>query len=400
MIDNGTTLLLVDGSQFGYTVNLADNTFAIFTDPSGSFNGANKVDYIDTFVLWNMPGTIFFGSTLSNSLTIDPLYLAGKTNYPDKLQTLCVNRHILLLFGSLKTELWYDAGLPTFPFAELPGAYFEHGCEAIYSVASQDIDTYWLGQDFQGHGMVYRARGYECRRVSNHALEYQLRQMRAAGGKFSDAIGYIHQMDGHIFYVLSFPSGDQTWVFDVSTEQWSQRCWTDTDGNLHRDRSNCGTFLYGTNVVGDWENGTLYALDGNVYTDTVAGTVYPVTCVRTFPHIGQGETNLGGPGLVRPIETDGKRVKFNQFLLDMECGAVPLDAQGLPARVYLRWSDDRGRTFGNSMLQAAGAPGQYLTEPQWRGLGIARDRIFEIEHSIAGPAALNGAWIDAEVLGT
>jgi len=33
-------------------------------------------------------------------------------------------------------------------------------------------------------------------------------------------------------------------------------------------------------------------------------------------------------------------------------------------------------------------------------MGVARDRVFEISHSIAGPAALNGAWIDAEVLGT
>ena len=100
------------------------------------------------------------------------------------------------------------------------------------------------------------------------------------------------------------------------------------------------------------------------------------------------------------MEIDGRRLQFTAFRADMECGTGPLDATGQPAKVSLRWSDDRGRTFGNALLQNAGSPGEYLTQPQWLGMGVARDRIFEISHNIAGPAALNGAWVDAEVLGT
>jgi hypothetical protein len=29
---------------------------------------------------------------------------------------------------------------------------------------------------------------------------------------------------------------------------------------------------------------------------------------------------------------------------------------------------------------------------------MARDRVFELSHSISGPAALNGAWVEASVL--
>jgi hypothetical protein len=69
------------------------------------------------------------------------------------------------------------------------------------------------------------------------------------------------------------------------------------------------------------------------------------------------------------------------------------------AQIWLRWSDDRGRTFGQSVLQSAGAQGEYITQPKWAGLGAARDRVYEIGHTIAGEAALNGAWVEGNVLG-
>jgi hypothetical protein len=399
-IDNGIDILLVDGSAFGYTIAMNNNTFGILNDPTGTFVGADKVDYIDTFIVGNIPGTNQFFSTYSNELVFDPLYIAGKTGYPDLLQTIYINRHLLLLIGTYKSEIWYDAGNANFPFAELPGSYYEQGCIAKYSVASQDIDTFWISQNLQGQGVVVRVRGYECKRISNHALEYQFRQIVAAAGPqaLADARGYVHQFDGHVFYVLNFPTADQTWAYDCATDQWAQRGWTDSSGIIHRDRGNCGAFINGTNVVGDWENGTIYQLDPNSYTDTVSGAAGPISFIRTFPHIGAGEMNLGAPGLSRPVMADGKRVRFDQFLLDIECGLGPLDVFGNPAKVQLRWSDDRGRTFGNALLQTTGLPGQYLSQPQWLGLGIARDRIFEIEHSIAGPAALNGAWVQGEVL--
>jgi len=100
-------------------------------------------------------------------------------------------------------------------------------------------------------------------------------------------------------------------------------------------------------------------------------------------------------------EIDGKRLQFSAFRADIESGMAAQDFAGhIPPQVTLRWSDDRGRTYGTDVLQSNGAQGEYLTQPQWLGMGIARDRLFEVEHTIMGPAAFNGAWIDAEVLGT
>jgi hypothetical protein len=57
MADNGNQILLVDGSAMGWTITLANNAFAVANDTSGLFAGANWVDVIDGFTLWNFPGT-------------------------------------------------------------------------------------------------------------------------------------------------------------------------------------------------------------------------------------------------------------------------------------------------------------------------------------------------------
>jgi hypothetical protein len=401
--DNGITGVVADGSASGWYFTLATNAgWAQTVD--ASFTGADRFDYLDTFLLWNVPGTNQFRSSLSNQwLPLDPLYVASKTGFPDQLQSLIVNRRQIVLLGTLKTEIWDDEGLPAFPFARVPGAYTEHGTVAKYSLASSDISVFFLGKNLQGTGTVFRQRAYQCSRISNHALEFAIRQM-ARAGTIADAIGYTYQIDGHVFYVLSFPNGNQTWVYDDAIDDpllaWHQRCWTDGDGNLNRDRSMGCASLYGLNVALDWELGTLYSLDPTYYLDTVGGVDYSISFIRSFPHLMQGIV----PATGMPMLSHGKLVQHTQFRADLECGNTPLQlgpdgVTKVPAQIWLRWSDDRGRTFGQSVLQSAGAQGEYITQPKWAGLGAARDRVYEIGHTIAGEAALNGAWVEGNVLG-
>ena len=403
MIDNGTNILLVDGSIYGYTINLATNTFAQYVDSTGTFVGSTRVDIIDGFIVGNILGTNLFFSTLNNVLTIDPTYVAAKNNYPGPIVTMGVSRRQILLLGNFKSEIWYDAGNQLFPFAELPGASIEHGCVATYSWATEDINAYWLGQDLQGAGIVFKQTGYNTLRVSNHALENAILTMIKTVG-ISDAVGYTYQQGGHVFYGLTFPAANQTWVYDASVGDpnlaWHQRCWTDNNGNLNRDRVISVANLYGVNVGQDWQYGTLYKLDRDTYTDTVNGVTGSISCIRTFPHILAGiGANPQNPVLGNAlIETEGKRVKFNNFIADIEVGDVPLDNSGGAGQVFLRVSLDRGKSFGEPVPMSLGNPGQFLTEPKWQVLGIGRDVVFELSYSAVGSVALNGAWVDVHVL--
>lgn len=63
-------------------------------------------------------------------------------------------------------------------------------------------------------------------------------------------------------------------------------------------------------------------------------------------------------------------------------------------QVSLRWSDDRGHTFGDPVTLPIGGPGEYGTSLQWWGLGIGRHRVFELSWTGDFNTALNGAWVE------
>jgi hypothetical protein len=62
--------------------------------------------------------------------------------------------------------------------------------------------------------------------------------------------------------------------------------------------------------------------------------------------------------------------------------------------ISLRWSDDRGHSYGNYVSQSMGDIGEYRTSLQWQRLAYARDRVWEISWSVPVGAALQGCWVD------
>ena len=62
-------------------------------------------------------------------------------------------------------------------------------------------------------------------------------------------------------------------------------------------------------------------------------------------------------------------------------------------QVFLSWSDNAGKTFGEPLAQTLGNQGEYLTTLSWNRLGLARDRVFKLEWSANLKTALNQAFI-------
>jgi hypothetical protein len=318
------------------------------------------------------------------------------------LVSLIVNAHEIILFGTRKSEIWYDAGNALFPFAMLPGAYVEWGCLAPRSIAAADTNVYWLAQGLPGTGLILRQRRYETKVISNYAISYAINQMRAAGADLSDAVGWTYTLEGHIYYAINFISGNQTWVYDESIGDphlaWHQLAWTDTQGTLNRHRGQAQAFFNGVPIVQDWQNGTIYELDPDYYFDDVddgtgVGVVQmPISYIRTFPQILMGMQ--GG----QPMMVDDKAIRINKFVADIECGNGPLDVNGNPPSVSLRVSLDRGRTYGDAIQQSTGLIGEFDVSPLYQTPGVGRYPVLELSYSFAGKAPLNGGWIDAEVL--
>ena len=371
MQDNGLVLVIVDGtvpvvagSPGGWFLTLG--TSAVHPINDSAWLGATSIAYIDTFLVFSQPGTNQWfcapSNYLGNSTPFDPLYIASKSTYPDLLVGMAAVNQLVWLIGTETCEPWYDAGATDFPFQRVPQVLIQHGCAAVASIATNDGAIFFLSKDQQGQCVVLQIAGEQALRVSTFPIEYAISQYAV----ISDAKGMTYQQQGHTFYVLTFPTADKTWVYDVSTQLWHERCSTDSSGDEHAVLWNC--LAYGGSTVAlDASAGIIYRLDPGVYTDNGA----PITRQRAFAHM------IG----------DATRVFYRRFVADMASASTAV-------AVSLDWSDDRGLTFGNPvLLTLSGNYGDALT---WWRLGYARDRVFRLTWTAAEEVALQGAWIQAD----
>jgi hypothetical protein len=398
MVMNGTELFIAaEGPSYVY--NAVTNKFT----QNSSFPQAQIVTFVNGYFVFNEPNSQKFWVTeLYDGTVLEGTSIASAEGSPDNIVSLIADHNELWLFGENSVEVWYDAGSPPpgVPFQRIQGAFNEIGCAASYSVAKLDNSLFWLGADARGKGVVYRANGYTGQRVSTHAVEFAIAQYDV----ISDAIAYSYQQEGHTFYVLTFPSADATWVYDASTQAWHERAsWNDS--NLIRHRSNCRAVFNGEVVVGDFENGNVYAFDLDIYSDN-GGIQKWIRSWRALPpgqnslkrtaqHSMQLDCEVGFtlPVVDEPvflITEDGNDLITESFDF-LIAGVITVNPQ--PA-VLLRWSDDGGHNWSNYHKTDMGKTGQTAKRVIWRRLGMTmklRDRVYEISGTDPVKIAIMGA---------
>ena len=368
--DNGTQIFFACNPD-SYIYNEVTNVFAQITDPD--FPGAVTVGYLDGYFVFNEPDSQrVWVTSLLDGLSVDPLDFASAEGSPDGLVGLIVDHREAWLFGTDSVEVWYDAGLADFPLTRIQGAFNEIGCVAAFSIAKLDNGLFWLGTDARGQGIVYRANGYTGQRVSTHAIEYAIAQY----SDISDAVAYTYQQEGHAFYVLTFPTGNATWVYDVATQAWHERAGWD-NGEFTRHRSNCQCNFLGNTIVGDFENGNIYKMSLDVYADNGGVQKW----LRSWRALPTKQNNL-------------KRTAQHSLQLNCESGVGLVDGQGSDPQAMLRWSDDGGHTWSNEHWSSMGKIGAYYKRVFWRRLGMTtklRDRVYEVSGTDPVKVAIMGA---------
>ena len=403
LADNGTQLFIAANGP-SYIYNNTTNAFGQITD--SDFPGAVTVCYLDGYFVFNEPNSQRLWVTqLLDGTSIDPLDFASTEGSPDGLVAVASNFREVWAFGTNSIEVWYDSGASDFPLQRIQGAFNEIGCAAPFSVAKMDNGMFWLGRDRRGQGMVYRANGYTGVRISTHAVEWQIQQY----DDLSDAIAYTYQQDGHSFYVLIFPSANTTWVYDAATQAWHERAGF-VNGEFTRHLSNCQMAFNNQIVVGDFENGNIYAFDLEDFSDN-GGIQRWLRSWRALP-TGQNnlkrtaqhslqldiEAGVGLNGFVRSeviylmTEDDNFLItEDDNFLIaDQETGFT----QGSDPAVMLRWSDDGGHTWSNEHWSTIGKIGEYYRRVFWRRLGMTlklRDRVYELSGTDPVKISIMGA---------
>lgn len=399
--DNGDQIVFVTNPD-AYIYTESTGTFAKVTDPD--FPGAVTVGYLDGYFVFNEPNSQkIWVTSLLDGTQIDPLDFASAEGSPDGVVGVLVDHREVWVFGTDSTEVWYNAGVPDFPLARIQGAFNEIGCVAPYSTAKLDNSVFWLGCDARGQGIVYRAQGYIGQRISTHAVEWQIQQY----SNMSDAVAYTYQQDGHAFYVLNFPTGGTTWVYDVAAGVWHERA-SFVAGDFDRHRGNCQCNFAGHTVIGDYQNGNIYTFDLTTYADNGQ----PQKWLRSWRALPTGQNNLrrtaqhslqlncevgvglnGTPPSEVPLTTLDLNFTDQEYTVSSPTTAV----QGADPQVMLRWSDDGGHTWSNEHWVSIGKIGGYGRRAIWRRLGMTqklRDRVYEI----SGTDPVKISIIGAELL--
>lgn len=386
MADNGLAVVIVDGSSMGWAIDMVTNNFGPIIDPS--FYGADQTLFLNTFFVFNRPGTnqfyISLGmvtfALLTTGTSFDPLDIAAKSGSADPIVAIATVNNNLWLIGALTTEPWIGTGAADFFFQQVQGAYVNHGCIAPNSNASTDTVIYWLMQDKAGKNIIVKTNGYDVEEVSTPYLVSQFNKYATT----DDAIAFIFQIEDHAFYVLQFPTANITWAMELKTGYWAQwGKWNTLTNQFDRIRFNNMMFFDGKLIGGDFATGKNYKLNPDIATDD--GDI--MKFVRTFLHM---------------IGQNYERVIYKNCSVRMQPGTSTL-AVGDPSNdnepeVLLSWSDDGGVNFGFPVPQSLGRQGETLVDTQWNRLGWGRDRIFKIEWNGPVITALNGAYVEVQDL--
>lgn len=365
--ENGIQLAVCDGKDI-YVLIYSTNVFARVTDPD--FPGAGTITFIDGYFLFNDPQSgKFYITALYDGTAVNPLDFATAESSPDDLTRVIRAVGQAWLVGVKTIEIWTNTGDSTFPFERINGAKMEMGCISPYSVVAVDNTIVWVGNDDNGSGIVYRARGFTPEPISTRPIELKLQALTAP----ETLVAYSYQQDGHLFYVLTGGGLDTTLVYDFTTQEWHERAYLNAEGNYEAHLGTCHMYAFGKHLIGSRLTGAVYEMKMDVYSD--AGNA--IRRKRIFTH----------------LYDEGKPFTANKLRVDFERGVGLVSGQGSAPVANLRISKDFAQTWSNEYPASIGAMGVRLPACEWRRLGTAEQMTFEVTISDPVKVAICGAYL-------
>lgn len=354
-----TQVVIVDGAS-GYTYTPATTTFAAIS--SFPATGARTVTFVAGFFVAEQPGTqTFWVSNAFDGTTWNSLSFANASSDSDNILAVNNLNGNLILFMQQGMEFWQNQGLTPQPFAPILSATNTWGLAAIFSVAhvpgANDQDSLiFLAQSTSGQVQCVQVSGFSPQVISDPDVENIWNSFSVT----SDATAYTYQIDTHRFYQINFPTGNRSFLFDVSTGVWSE-VQTGTSVIPTRHTGNLATYYAGQILVADYATNQVYTLSPTVYTDN------GVTTIRQI--------------VTRHVLSSFNRIRVAMLYLDMETGVGLQVGQGSNPQIMLEYSKDNGRTWSAQRWASSGLVGNYIARVIWRRFGCTRDATWRITQS-------------------
>jgi hypothetical protein len=393
MCDNGFVFCVADGENvYTYDLEAVDFDKTSFKQielpivPGSDADGSEGIKIQPTHICYMAIGyrlavngrnsnVWFYSNLASKAVTF------GQSDWysnvtADNIKSMRVVNGDLWLFNNRSYAIFRPNDNQDNPFSYVSGSTTQVGVHAPWSVSSIENKLFWLGSSDVGSMGVYMGESISIKRISTMGIENQL----ATLSQSSSAISFSYSSDGNIFYVLSFVEDNRTFVYEATTDRWSERLMRD----IQSGDWEVYPYQFGTHV-----NGSIYC-----------GMIAHENClVKLDP---DSYTEWDGRAIVRerisPVYHDNiDDIMIKEIVVDMEVGTTgKLTGAGSDPQISLRISKDGGNTFGNSKPQSIGGQGKYNKKVRWISQGKGRQIVLKLTIAEPVSCAIYNARLDYE----
>jgi hypothetical protein len=355
-----TQIVIVDG-PYGYVLTLSTNALGVITDPD--WRGAIWVTYVNGTFVFVPPNNQeqFYLSAIDDASTLDALDFSSADAVPGAIVTHRALKQETYFFKPFSTEVWIYDGEADFPLIRYNSTPIAVGCVGIRAAIEAADTLIFVGRTERGTGIVYMMQGHQPIRISNTAVETDL---RAAGVDLSQCTLWVQQKQGAEYVCVNAPGMSTSWCWDAATKQWHERAELSSGQWVpfrvdHVVAASNGHHAFAGNLM--------YAMNDSTYT---IGSD-PLVRSRIWPHL-----------------SNPSKEPISIFGIELGC------TTGYGGQVMLRKSSDGGFTWGPWLLRSLGAVGRWMQRVRWLGMGASRDPVFELRVSDAVPFSIQDVAVD------
>ena len=298
--------------------------------PDSDVGRPNSVCFLDGYFFFSYRTGQCIASGL-NTTAINPLDSAVMESNSGGMYRVVPFNESLYMCGPDGMEQWVNNANPSgFPFsrsAVIPSGVI--GTNAITGFESGFTKSLiYVGTT----NMVYQLNGVTPIRISTHDVERDIQNLADK----STLRCFVAMNNGHAFVVIKSPYW--AWVFDMLTTSWQERQTYGSD----TWRAEQSAYVFGDWLMGDAENGKLYRLDNNTYSEDGATLAFDVTSL--------------------PVDEFPQRMTVARADFALAAGTGRADGstdQIIDPSVWISWSDDSGATYGDPVERKIGQQGEY-----------------------------------------
>lgn len=348
---------------------VSGTTLAEVTGYDFDTNGIGSVCTVGGFtVLTEEGGKRFTWSDAGDPTTVDARFNTADGGEDNIIRAASINGN-LIIFKEQSREVWTFSGSSVIDdvFVRAAGGVVDTGLKSFGLFCEVENTAFFVGDD----GRAYLTDGYTQRAVSTRPVETSLRYSRPAWC-------LTYEDEGHTFACIVFEDR-AAWCYDVSADEWHERETVDRWPVVASVKFN-GEWFVGTEtgvisqlLRNGHDNGAPMAsriVSQELYNDAAR---FRIAELEIYPRVGVTwpTVTLNVLGSPTGAFTD-------------DTGAVLLFAEGRaqePVQLQVRFSQDRGETWGAGRLTELGSAGEYGQRVVWRALGQYRSVTAEITWS-------------------